>query len=104
MRPGIVLVWGGLWASVVSLFLGAVPFDALALFTGVFSIFIAIALYALGSVFAGLGLIFALWGFIVTAVHRTGAHILASVGLLLSVLAAARVLATWWPAFHKLAP
>jgi hypothetical protein len=92
------LVWLGLGLSIVAFGLTGNPFgmnDASRFFLGAFALPIAVLLYLLGIGVAGLGVIFAVWGFVVTLVHRTGAHILAGVALVLSFLVAFRALAPW---------
>lgn len=98
LRPGIVLVWIGLGLSLlaISCLQNTVgKSDASQFFLGVFAIFIGIFLYVVGIGLACLAVIFAVWGFLVTLIHRTGAHILASVSLALSILAGILALRSW---------
>jgi uncharacterized membrane protein len=98
LRPGIVLVWLGLVLSILAIgcLLNDVgKSDASHFVLGVFSIFIGLFFYVVGMGLACLAVIFAVWGFVVTLVHRTGAHILASVSLALSLLAGTMAMRTW---------
>jgi hypothetical protein len=98
LRPGIVLVWLGLGLSILAI--GCLPdkqgiSSVSQFFFGVFYPFVAFFLFFAGMGFAFLAILFAVWGFIVTLVHRTGAYILASVALALSVLAGYLAVRPW---------